>query len=84
MLFILMYLIGGIICIFGVALGHLIRAELRGYAAIDWWNKYDVPMDWSDPYTYVRVIRNVCLWPIRIAEFLYIEVPKYYERYELK
>lgn len=84
MLFILAYLITGIICIYGVSAGHLIRAELRGYEAFDWWGKHDKPMDWSDPITYVKIIMNLSIWPIRILEFLFIDSPKYYEQYERK
>lgn len=84
MLFMLMYLIGGIICIFCVAFIHLVKAEYNGYKAAEWWSKNNPSIDWSDLYTRIVIIVNILAWPIRIVELIFIDVPEFYEQYERK
>lgn len=82
MLYILWYLVTGNILIFVVAFAHLIRAELKGYAALDWWYENGTLIN-SDA-TPASSMLGLVIWPIRIGVFYAVSIPKLYSMYELK
>lgn len=74
----LWYLVIGIVLIFITAFIHLVRAEQKGYEALEWWNNQEST---CDP---VSFFAGLIIWPIRLYQFIFITVPDLYETYELK
>lgn len=74
------YLSIGLISVYLTAVVHLIRAEIKGYAACDWWNKFKSGVGKVPISSYIF---GLMIWPIRLAEFIVV-IPDLYETYELK
>lgn len=82
---VVMYLLAGLLSIYVVAFVHLIRAEMRGYAAIDWWNTHKhVLFSQGKSLLALRFIAGLFIWPERIADMIFVMIPDLYGEYELK
>lgn len=82
MLYIIWYLAAGLLTIYGVAFMHLVQAEMKGYAALDWWaDNGDYINQAADPTAFVL---GVIIWPVRCYEFCVQTVPELYSLYDLK
>lgn len=82
MMYILGYIVLGLLLIYGTAYIHLIRAEMKGYAAIDWWEKNGDSITQSvTPRSYVL---GVLVWPERLYTCLMKTIPELYKLYDLK
>lgn len=75
----LWYLIVGLVCTILVGAVHLWQAESEGYEALDYWTEHN---DMSDVIM-GEFMFGLCIWPIRIVEFIN-SLPYYYELYERK
>ena len=76
-----LYLLVGLIAIFSAGVIHLIRAERKGYDAINWWNEHNIIAE-AD-YLVLRLIFGTIIWPVRLAQFI-MDLPEYYGMYDLK
>ena len=84
MLKLIVYLIVGYVTIFCAMLIHLIRAESKGYAAIDWWDKNNpIQMYDATGTTVIRFLFGIMIWPIRVIQFL-TSISDLYELYDHK
>ena len=82
MWYVLGYLLLGWIVIYMTAAVHLMKAEFKGYAALEWWDEYH-QREVYDVYYMMDFIVGSFIWPMRFVQFL-AEIPWYYEQYELK
>ena len=81
MIYLIMYLLFGLVSVFGFTTAHLIMAERNGYAALEWWAEHNSSLDTSiDGNFFVGLL----IWPVRLAEFVFRTVPELYELYDLK
>ena len=83
MLKLFIYLIVGFITVFGVLSIHLIRAELKGFAALDWWDKYDPLYGETRESFLIKFLFGIMIWPIRVMQFM-MEIEDLYEAYDRK
>lgn len=82
MMYILGYIVLGLLLVYGAAFIHLIRAELKGYAAIVWWDKNGESIrQMVTPRSYIL---GVLVWPERLYTFLMKTIPELYKLYDLK
>lgn len=81
----LWYLVIGYITIFVTIIIHIVRAELKGYEALKWFEEYSSENEIiSGPNDAMDVLIGFTIWPIRELQFIFITIPKLYEAYELK
>lgn len=83
MLKLFIYLIVGFITVVGVLSIHLIRAELKGFAALDWWDKYDPLYGETRESFLIKFLFGMMIWPIRVIQFM-MEIDDLYEAYDHK
>ena len=83
MLYLLMYLLVGVIVICGMAAVHLVRAELKGYKAIEWWNENTPLRVVYSRQNMSNIIMGVAIWPVRTIQ-AFDTFKKYYDLYERK
>jgi hypothetical protein len=83
MLYLLIWIVVGLIAIFATAGIHLWTAEKMGYKALEWWDNYtpnlyasytgNLPLD---------VMIGVLIWPVRIIQFS-LNLKDYFSMYDL-
>lgn len=83
MLKLFIYLIVGFITVVGVLSIHLIRAELKGFAAFDWWDKHDPLYGETRESFLIKFLFGMMIWPIRVIQFV-MEIEDLYEAYDRK
>ena len=83
MLKLFVYLIVGFITMFGVTLIHVIRAELKGFAAFDWWDKHNPPYRETIESSLIKFLFGMMIWPIRVIQFM-MGIEDLYEAYDQK
>ena len=83
MLKLFIYLIVGLTTIFGVVSIHLIRAELKGFAAFDWWDKHNPPYEETRESSLIKFLFGMMIWPVRVMRFM-MEIDDLYEAYDRK
>lgn len=81
MVYLIVYLVFGVVSIFGFTTAHLVMAERNGYDAINWWMNNKDSLDTSVDGNYII---GLLIWPVRLAEFVFQTVPELYELYDLK
>lgn len=84
MLYLLMYLVTGLIIIYAVALCHLIRAEMKGYAAIDYWSIHKHEIFSQGNKLVFPFIGGLLIWPARLVNMIVVIIPDCYDVYERK
>ena len=82
----LLWMVIGAIATFVVSAIHLVRAESKGYNALEWWNKHGpaifrgcTPSD-----VVLKTLFGLVIWPIRLLSFVLITVPELYKHYKLR
>ena len=75
----LWYLVIGWMLTFTTSFIHVIRAELKGYKALEWWTNRG-----SSDCDPVSFFAGLIIWPIKLCQFIFITIPDLYETYELK
>lgn len=82
----LFWMVLGIITAFVVSVIHLVRAESKGYNALEWWDEHSSDLfKMYTPFDYtIKCIFGLVIWPIRILSFLMITIPELYKHYELR
>lgn len=83
MLKLFIYLIVGLITIFCVVSIHLIKAELKGFAAFDWWDKHNPQIGETRESSVVKFIFGLMIWPMRVIEFVE-SIDDLYKAYDRK
>lgn len=76
-----MWYILGLISIFGTAAIHLTIAEVKGYAACDYW--ISISDDIYSNVTLLDWLWGLTVWPVRLGRFLAI-LSDMYEVYDKK
>ena len=81
---ILTWLISGVIVVSITGLIHLITAEMKGYKALEWWNKHgdDIFKGYTRFHIALKLIFGLLIWPVRVLEYLLFYIPKLYNSYE--
>ena len=81
MLVVLLYLLLGVVVLYGVILAHFITSEMKGYKSIEWWTEHN--SDMRKDISWQKVIFGLIIWPVRIIQFL-LSIQKLYEAYSQK
>ena len=81
-LHVLVYLVIGVIAIYGSAAIHLVQAESKGYKAVDFWSEYSGALA-DMPVLDGSLVLGLILWPVRLAQFI-MSFPDLYDMYELR
>ena len=80
---ILQWWIAGLIVTYIAVAAHLIRAEMKGYDAIEW-HKKNTSIDGSKLIFIFRFIFGLTIWPVRFCELICEVIPHWYNEYERK
>lgn len=80
--YLLGYLVIGLVCIYGAAVIHLMKAEMKGYAALDFWTKHSEEL--TAGATPQGFMLGMMIWPERFVNFVCNLIPEWYELYDLK
>lgn len=85
MIYLILYFGGGILCMGGAIVAHLLYAERHGYKAIQYWRKYGSPWSiyFNRHYT-GTIMAYTAAWPILFIEFIDYDIPILYSLYERK
>lgn len=87
--YLLGYLVIGLLSVYGAALIHLVKAEMKGYAALDFWVKHSEGLKKHSEglkaaVTSHYVVLGLMIWPERLVNFVCNLAPEWYELYDLK
>ena len=77
-----LWLVLGIASIGIAAVAHVILAEKRGYEALKFWGEVELEKI-STREVVVKIIFGLLIWPVGLINFM-MDLPKYYDMYELK
>lgn len=80
MLYLSIYYLTGFVMIYGAAVVHLIRAEMKGYDAIKYWDKHQLGLTYDD---LPAMLIGITIWPVKLIQFL-SETDYYYSLYDIK
>lgn len=81
----LVYLVTGLVAIGGVVTIHFIKAEMKGYDCLNWWDEHNEKLkaEMKADGNYESFIIGLFKWPIKVKWFI-DDLPYYYEQYGLK
>lgn len=78
-----LYLLTGLITIYVATIMHLVIAEKKGYAAVDFWYTNGKPMLEAEDNLGGSFMIGLIIWPVRLVQFA-LDTPYYYDMYEEK
>ena len=79
---IVVWMLTGLVAAFISAFVHLVKAEISGYEAIEWWDKNTPPAFRTDRNKIAFII-GLMVWPVRLCQFIN-NIPYYYSQYGTK
>lgn len=71
----------GVICIYAAVLTHIVRAELRGYNAIEFWRNFTLRFKTIE--TVAQFLWGCTVWPVRLYQFAK-DSKYYYTKYSMR
>ena len=84
MLYLFEYLLTGLVLIYGTAFGHLLRAEMKGYKAIEYWSEHGGSMLSQVNNLPLAVVWGLIIWPVRYINMIMSILPEAYNLYDRK
>lgn len=83
-LWILGYLLIGLVTIYVTVFIHFIKAEMNGYCCMDWWREnFDLPNTLSTNQGKYQFIIGMIIWPVRLYQFIDM-IPELYQAYDIR